>query len=152
MSDNEAIVLEVFEAIESRDGEALFALYHDDFELEDAPSLPYASTQGSGKAAMRTQLEQAPERTWIGTWGPLQPTAADRRMEPRVVGTRGDDVVIRYVTRAVAPDGERFESDVLGVYTVRDGKLLRARMHHFDTAAVVAFLDRARQPARPEAA
>jgi uncharacterized protein len=143
MPSNEEIVLRVFRAIEERDREALFELYHEDVELHDAPSLPYGYEGVSGKDAMREQLESTPERSWLGTWGPLQPTEAERRMDPRVVATSGDEVVIEYTTRAVAPDGERFESPVLGLYEVRDGKFARAQMFHYDTAAILAFLERA---------
>jgi ketosteroid isomerase-like protein len=143
MPSNEEIVLSVFRAIEERDREALFDLYHDDVELHDARSLPYGYEGVSGKEAMREQLERTPEKSWLGTWGPLQPTEAERRMDPRVVATRGNEVVIEYTTRAVAPDGERFESPVLGLYEVRDGKFARAQMFHYDTAAILAFLERA---------
>jgi ketosteroid isomerase-like protein len=88
----------------------------------------------------------------IGTWGPLQPTEAERRIDPRVVATRGDEVVIEYTTRAVSPDGERFESPVLGLYQVRDGKFARAQMFHYDTAAILAFLERAGRRKAVEAA
>ena len=140
---NEEVVLAVFRAIEQRDREALFDLYHEDVELQDAPSLPYGYEGLSGKEALREQLESAPERSWLGTWGPLQPTEADRRMDPQVVAADGNEVVIQYTTRAVAPTGERFESPVIGVYEVREGKLAHARMFHYDTAAILAFLERA---------
>ena len=143
MQGNEEIVLAVFRAIEERDRDALFELYHDDVELHEAPSLPYGYEGVAGKEAMRHQLETDPERSWLGTWDPLQPTDAERRMDPRVVATHGDEVVVEYTTRAVAPDGERFESPVLGVYEVRDGTLARARMFHHDTAAILGFLERA---------
>jgi ketosteroid isomerase-like protein len=139
---NADVVLAVIRAVQERDAEALFELYHDDVELHDAPSLPYAYT-ARGKSAMRDQLETTPETTWLGTWGPLQPTYKERRMDPRVVATNGDEVTVLYTTRALAPDGERFESPVLGLYEVRDGKLARAQMFHYDTAAILAFLDRA---------
>ena len=151
MQSNAAVVLAVFRAIEERDAEALFELYHDDVELHEAPSLPYAYT-ARGKEAMRAQLEKAPEATWLGTWGPLQPTEAERRMDPRVVATAGDEVVIQYTTRAVAPNGERFESLVVGLYKVRDGKFARAEMFHQDTAALLAFLERVSAPAPATAA
>jgi ketosteroid isomerase-like protein len=101
---------------------------------------------------MRERLENAPETTWLGTWGPLQPTEKERRMDPRVVATNGDEVTVLYTTRAVAPDGERFESPVLALYEVRDGKFARAQMFHYDTAAILAFLERAAGPSRPRAA
>lgn len=46
--------------------------------------------------------------------------------------------------RAVARTGAQFDNPVLGLYRVRDGKLARLQMFHFDTAAVVAFLAQAR--------
>src|SRR5215216_3206064 len=90
MHSNAEVVLAVFRAIEERDREALFALYHDEVELYDAPSLPYGYEGVSGKEAVR---------------------------EP--------------------------------IYEVRDGKFFRAQMFHYDTAAIVAFLERAgsREPA-----
>jgi uncharacterized protein len=152
MPSNEEVVLGVFRAIEERDAEALFDLYHENVELHDAPSLPYGYEGISGKEAMREQLESTPEKSWLGTWGPLQPTEAERRMDPRVVATRGNEVVIEYTTRAVLPDGERFESPVLGLYEVRDGKFARARMFHYDTAAILAFLEGAGRRETVEAA
>lgn len=142
MQSNEEVVLRVIRAVEERDAEALFALYHDDVELHDAPSLPYANA-ARGKAAMREQFENAPETTWLGLWGPLQPTEAERRMDPRVVASADDEVVVLYTTRALAPDGERFESQVLALYEVRDGKFVRGQMFHYDTAGLLAFLERA---------
>jgi len=93
-----AVALAVIRAVEQRDAEALFELYHDDVELHEAPSLPYAYT-ARGKPALREQLETAPETTWLGTWGPLQPTEEERRMDARVIATSGDEVTVRYTTR-----------------------------------------------------
>ena len=63
-------------------------------------------------------------------------------MDPRVVATEGEEVTVLYTQRALSPDGERFESPVLGLYEVRNGKLARAQMFHYDTAAIEAFLER----------
>ena len=139
---NAEVVLGTFRAVEERDPEALFELLHDDVEFHDAESLPYGGSS-RGKAAQREKLEAAPETTWLGTWGPVQPTEAERRMDPRVVAIEGDEVTVLYTQRALSPDGERFESPVLGLYEVRDGKLARAQMFHYDTAAIQAFLGRA---------
>lgn len=142
MDSNAEVVLEVFTSIEERDAERLFELLHDDVEFHDAPSLPYAGSQ-HGKEALRERLETAPEKTWLGAWGPLQPTAKERRMDPRVVTTSGDEVVVSYRQRALGPNGEHFDNPALAVYQVRDGKLARAQMFHFDTAGIVDFLSRA---------
>jgi len=143
MSDNVDVVLRTFRAVEQRDVEGLFALYHPDVEFHDPPSLPYGGSFRA-KADIRARLEHAPGETWLGTWGPLQPTEAERRMDPRVVAAGGAEVVVLYRQRALAPDGERLDAPVLGLYEVRDGKFARAQMFHFDTAALVEFLNRAR--------
>jgi hypothetical protein len=36
--------------------------------------------------------------------------------------------------------GGRLDGSVLGLYRVRDGRLARAQMFYFDTAALVGFL------------
>ncbi len=136
------VVLSAFRAIEARDRDGLFAVFHDDVELHDAPSLPYGGSL-RGKETMRERLETAPETTWLGTWGPLQPTETERRMDPRIVAAEGEEVTVEYTQRALSPSGERFESPVLAIYRVRDGKFARAQMFHYDTAAILAFLARA---------
>jgi ketosteroid isomerase-like protein len=141
MDEDVEVVRSVFRAVEERDREALLALYHDDVEFHDAGSLPYGGVfRGKDEASER--LESRPE-TWIGTWGPLQPSAADRRMDPRIVSSHGGEVVVAYRLRAVSPTGERLFHPVVGLYEVRDGKLARAQMFHYDTAALAGFLERA---------
>ena len=142
MTDNADLVLEAFGAVERRDAEGLLSLYHPEIEFVDAPSLPYGGTF-RGLEEIRHQLERDPKKTWLGTWGPLQPTETERKMDPRVIAANGNEVVVLYTQRALAPSGERFDAPVLGLYEVRDGMFARAQMFHFDTAAVVAFLARA---------
>jgi len=144
MGSDAEVVLEAIKAVEERDGEKLFELYHDDVELHEATSLPYGGVV-KGVPSLKEQLESAPEGTWLGTWGPLQPTDAERRFDPRVVSENDGEVVVLYHMRAVAPDGERFDSPVIGVYEVRDGKFARAQMFHYDTAAINAFLAHAHE-------
>jgi ketosteroid isomerase-like protein len=146
MNEAAQVALEAIRAVEQRDVEKLFDLYHDDVEFHEAPSLPYGGSR-RGKEHLREQLMTAPEETWLGTWGPVQPTEDERRMDPRVVAVDGPEVTIVYTQRALSPTGERFESPVLGLYEIRDGKFARAQMFHFDTAAILAFLERAGQSA-----
>jgi ketosteroid isomerase-like protein len=133
MSRAAEVVLEAFRAVETRDHEALIALYHPDVEFCEAPSLPYGGTS-QGKEAVASDLG------WLETWGPLQPTEEERRMDPRIIGDDGRNVVGLYRQRAFDPAGRRFDSPVVGVYEVRDGKFARAQMFHFDTAAIIEFL------------
>lgn len=67
-------------------------------------------------------------------------------MDPRVVAAGEDEVVVLWRQRGVGPAGERFDGEVLGLYRFRDGKLARAQMFYFDTAAVAGFLARAMAP------
>jgi ketosteroid isomerase-like protein len=69
------------------------------------------------------------------------PTA--RRMDPRVVAEHDDEVVVLWQQRGVASDGTQFECPVLGLYSVRDGRVGRAQMFYFDTTATAEFLTRA---------
>jgi ketosteroid isomerase-like protein len=144
MSTNIELVLETIRAVEQRDAQALFELYHPDVEFHDAPSLPYGGTR-RGRDDILGALEREPERTWLGTWGPLQPTEAERATDPRVVAANDSEVVVLYRQRAVDYAGNAFDAPVLALYEVRDAKFARAQMFHFDTAAVVEFLATARR-------
>jgi ketosteroid isomerase-like protein len=138
VNDNTRLVLAALHAVEQRDVRGLLDLYHPDVEFHDAPSLPYGGVV-RGKTAVEAHMYSG----WAATWGPLQPTAAEQQMDPQVVAANEDEVVVLYHQRAVGPAGEGFDAPVLALYKVRDGKLIRAQMFHFDTAAVVGFLARA---------
>jgi uncharacterized protein len=129
------VVLETFRAIENRDVQRLLELYHPELEFHWPPSLPYGgSFRANGAAA----------QGWSETWVPLQPTETEWRMDPRVIAATEAEVVVLWRQRGVAPSGERFDGEVLGLYEIRDGKLARAQMFYFDSAAVSRFLDQAR--------
>jgi len=149
--DNAELILDLIKAVEERDAERLFASYHDDVEFHDASSLPYGGSY-RGKAEILARFQEDPEDTWLGTWGPLQPTESERRMDARIIAVAGDEVVALYHQRAVSPEGERFENPCIGLYQVRDGKLARAQMFHYDTAAILAFLERAARAEQARAA
>jgi ketosteroid isomerase-like protein len=124
--ENVAVVLETFRAVERRDRQRLNGLYHPEVEFLWPPSL--LDTLGS---------EQ------VETWNRLQPTEAERRMDPRVVAADGEEVVVLWTWRGRGPAGEPVESPVLGLYQVRDGKFARAQMFFFDAAAVANLVTQA---------
>jgi uncharacterized protein len=64
-------------------------------------------------------------------------------MNPRVVAANENDVVVCWRQRGVSPAGDRFDGEVLGLYKVCEGKLARAQMFYFDSAAVREFLQSA---------
>ena len=63
-------------------------------------------------------------------------------MDPHIVGSNEHEVVVLWRQRGLSPSGERVDAEVLGLYQIRDGKLARAQMFYFDTAAVTTFLAR----------
>jgi ketosteroid isomerase-like protein len=125
-------ILEIFKAVEQRDERRFEALREPGLEIRWPPSLPYGRERGTCPP------------TWTETWAPLQPTEHERSMDPRVVAVGGDEVVVLWRQRGVSPAGELFDGEVLGLYRLHDGKLARAQMFYFDSAAVASFLARAR--------
>jgi uncharacterized protein len=135
---NIQVILQIFRTLEERDpsrrtvDEREQALYQPDVEFRWPSALPYGGTFRGKEAAV-----------WSATWNPLQPTAADRKMDPHVIGADDRQVVILYHQRGVSSSGERFDGEVIGLYDMRDFKLSRAQMFYFDEAALVQFLQRA---------
>lgn len=124
-----AVVERAFVAVMARDHAAQEEIFHPDLDLLWPPSLSSSSRTG----------ERRP--TWEETWDPLQPTAAERDMSPRVVAANEDgEVVVLWRQRGVRDDGARIECPVLGLYRVEDGRLVRGQMFYFDTVAVLDFL------------
>jgi ketosteroid isomerase-like protein len=132
-SESVAIVMDAFRAVEEWDDQRLFALYHPEVEFLWPPSLPFGGTARGG-------VKDRPGPGWSEVWRPLQPTEAERRMDPRVVAATEKEVVVQWHQRAVSPSGERFDGEALGLYGVRDGKFARAQMFYFDAIAVQRFL------------
>src|SRR6266567_1977866 len=134
--ENSKTILAIFRAIEDRNDTQMPQLFQPDFEIHWPPSLPYGGTFRG--------LEPRPG-DWGATWTPLQPTEQERRMDARVVAAHDDDVVVLWHQRGLSPKGERFDGEVLGMYQFREGKLARAQMFYFDTAAVAKFLAKAKE-------
>ena len=128
VEENKKLLMSVFAAIEQRNDQRFSEFLDADFQIHWPPSLPY----GAGKA-----------KTWSDTWNSLQPTGAERRMDPRVVAVNEDEVVVLWRQRGLSASGDRFDGEVLGLYQVRDGKLARAQMFYFDAVSVANFLEKA---------
>jgi ketosteroid isomerase-like protein len=133
-NENIKVVLAAFDAVERQDDEQFNSLLDSEFEIHWPASLPYGG-ETPGPGPMRPN--------WSEVWEPLQPSEAERKMDPRVVAANEDDVVVQWRQRGVTSAGDRFDGEVLGLYRVRNGKLARAKMFYFDTAAVAAFLRKA---------
>jgi ketosteroid isomerase-like protein len=137
--NNTALILEIFKGIERRDERRFRELVAPDFEIHWPASLPYGGTTRGNEATLERP-------TWGTTWDLLQPTEAERKMDASVVAAKGNQVVVLWHQRGVSSAGERFDGEVLGLYQFRQGKLARAQMFYFDTAAVANFLAKALDP------
>ena len=133
--ENSKTILAIFRAIEERNDGQFRSLLQPDFEIHWPRSLPYGGTFRG--------LEPQPHG-WGATWGPLQPTQAERKMDARVVAAHDDDVVVLWHQRGRTTQGDILDEEVLGLYHFRQGKLARAQMFYFDTAPVAKFLERAK--------
>src|SRR5215813_5660248 len=134
-TENVQVMRTIFSAIERRETQRFLELVHPDVELHWPASLPYG---GTARGLTPEEL------TWSATWIPLQPSAAEQRMDPRVVAASAEEVVVLWRQRGVTPGGDCCDEEVLGLYHIREGKLARAQMFYFDTAAVVSFLTKAK--------
>jgi len=132
--ENVRIMREVFSAIERRDSQRFLDLCDPNVEFHWPPSLPYGGV---------THGHDYERPSWSKTWFPLQPTEAEQRMDPRVVAASDDEVVVLWHQRGRSPVGESCDGEVLALYKLCDGKLARAQMFYFDTAAMTTFLEKA---------
>lgn len=103
--DNAELMLAIFSAIEQRDTQRFAELVQPDFEIQWPPSLPYGGTYPDLDAGAR---QGRPD--WAETWRPLQPTAAERRVDPRIVAANDQgEVVVLWRQRGCSPAGQRFD-------------------------------------------
>ncbi len=132
-SSNADVVLDILDAVETRDMARLTALYHPEIEFRWPPGLPYGGMhRGAGIARMNEQF--------ASVWLPLQPTDAERRMNGEIVAAQGEHVVAKHTWRGCDQAGRWFSTETLAHYQLRDGKLLRAQMYHFDLKGLLDFL------------
>jgi len=147
---NIAFVRRIFDAVETRGDPkdfaarwaAYVAMYHPNVVIHEAPSLPYGGDYSGDDAVARHA------QGFGDAWGGLQSTD-DRQLEPRFLAD-GDHVIVIWRQRGTSTDGEIFDMPAVSIYQLKDGRVLDARMFHFDTAAVLGFLERGRRPASGE--
>jgi ketosteroid isomerase-like protein len=133
VTESEAIVLEAFAAVDTRDDQRLRRISHPEASFVWPESLqPSHFRTVQGKLAT----------SWEEVWEPFQPLPEfiTRKMNPQIVASNDTLVTVLWHQRGVNRHGERLDCEVLGLYEVCDGLLYRAQMFYFDTAAVRKFL------------
>lgn len=139
MTDDVDVVRRMFTAVEERDLDGLLACYSDDVEINEADVLPYGGVWRGreGVAGHAAGFMQA--------WGDLQ-GSEESQLDAQFFSDGAGTVCAVFRHRAVDPvSGARFDAPEVGVYRVRDDRVVRSQMFHADSAAVVTFLSKVRQ-------
>ena len=96
-----------------------------------------------GIASVRWDISRAPghDREWHGVCAHLGPAPNISRSGPRsgIFGS-GDQVVALWRLKASGKDGQRLDRPAISLFQLRDRKVVRLQMFHYDTAAIGRFL------------
>jgi uncharacterized protein len=130
-----ATVRKLFEAVARRDTRGYFAAYHPDILITEAPSLPYGGIY-KGLDGLLRHAER-----FRATWDRYQPEGR-RELEPEFLAA-GDRAIVLWRLRALGANGDSVDLPAVSIYRLQDGKIIELCMYHFDTVALVRFLDRA---------
>ena len=132
--ENVETIRSLFGAVEERDLETYLAAWHPEVVIREPGSLPYGGEYRGLEGVRRHAAD------FMQTWGALQP--GDERKLNAIFIDAGDHVIARWRLKARVPDGEgTLGMPMVGVYQLRDGKLVEAQMFYSDTAAVLRFLE-----------
>ena len=134
-SEGIAVVRKLFDAVAHRDPAGVFSAYHAEILISEAPSLPYGGEYREREGAIRHA------EGFRSTWDRYQPEAS-RNLAPEFLAL-GDRVIVLWRFRAQRPTGESIDLPVVSVYRLREGRIIESRMFHFDTAALLQFLNNA---------
>jgi ketosteroid isomerase-like protein len=133
---NVEVVRRLFEAVEHRDFEGVLACYAPDVEIYESPALPYGGVF-AGEDGVRRHAA-----AFMRAWGRLQPPG-QAGMAPRLAELDDETVVVVFTHRAADPEtGRQLQTPEIGLYTLRDGRVRRSQMFHFDPTELARFADR----------
>lgn len=137
MSDDVDVVRRLFDAVESRDRDALLACYAKDVEISEAAVLPYGGVYRGHDGALAHALR------FLAAWTPYQ-GPDEIKLDPHFWGDGAGTVCVLFRHRAVDPmRGVRLDAPEVSIYQVQDGRVARSQMFHADSAAVAQFLHEA---------
>lgn len=134
-TENVETVRRLFQAVEERDLTGILEAYDPGIVIHEADSLPYGGVYQGLQGAKRHAYG------FWRTWRFLQSTEDVKLGAAFLDG--GDRVVALFRHRARSADGKKIDLPMVGVYEVRGGRVVEARMFHFDTAELSQFLERA---------
>ena len=103
--------------------------------IHEAASLPYGGDYHGLEGALRHG------QGFRAAWDRFQPHEA-RGLNPRIVADDDHVVVLWHHKVENAVSGDRLELPAVSVYRMENAKIANSRMFHFDTAALLHFLER----------
>jgi uncharacterized protein len=128
------IVKRLFSAVRQRDGAGVLSCYAPDVIIREEPSLPYGGEYLGHEGGRRHAAG------FVKCWQGLQ-SEADLEVHPQFFEAVGT-VVVLWRQRAMRAE-ERLDVPAVGVYHVRNARIVEARMSYFDLPALLGFLRRA---------
>jgi len=135
---NEKLIMDAFRAVEKRDVPRLLEIYDPEVEFVWPPSLPGYGGTYQGAAVLDMQI------AFANAWDPVQQVDELRRLNPRIIASKDEEVVLLYHQRGKRiDDGRSCDCEVLGLYRVVGGKVVRLQMFYFDPVQVTNFLSSA---------
>jgi hypothetical protein len=130
---NRCAVQPPFDAVERRDPAGVPATYAESVTIHEAESLPYGG-DCSGPDVPRHGQE------FRAAWNRFQPDEL-RGLNPQII-VDGNQVVALWRHRPENPEtGDRLDLPAVGVYRMENMKIIDSHMFHFDTAALLRFLE-----------
>jgi uncharacterized protein len=133
VSEKCQLVRRLFEAVEARDAAAVVACYANEVEIHEAQSLTYGGVYAGPGAGLRHW------EAVTSAWAPFKAGLAPD-LDATFIDGEGDTVAVLFRARGIDGSGDRFDAPEVGIYTARDGAIVRSQMFHADSAAVAAFL------------
>ena len=141
MAEEIDVVRRLFEAVERRDRDGVLACYADNVQIHEADVLPYGGTYSGRDGALAHAVG------FLAAWRAYQ-GPEELRLDATFWGNSSGTVCALFRHRAVDPaSGTRLDAPEVGIYQVRDGRVLRSQMFHADSAALAQFLARAQAAA-----
>jgi uncharacterized protein YciI/ketosteroid isomerase-like protein len=141
---NKRAVNALFAAVDRRDGEGVRRAYAEDIAIHEAASLPYGGDYRGLEGALRHG------QGFRAAWDRFQQQQT-RGLDPWIVADSDHVVVLWQHKVENSETGDRLELPAVSVYRMENAKIADSRMFHFDTAALLLFLERNPQRPAPQA-
>ena len=131
---NRRAVEALFAAVDRRDRAGVLAGYAEEITIHEAASLPY----GGDYAGPDVTRHGA---GFLAAWNRFQPDER-RGLDPHIIA-EGDHVVVVWRHKLENSEtGDSLDLPAVSVYRMQHAKITDSRMYHFDTAALLRFLER----------